>query len=48
MAARVLLSHRGRMVLLQLAVAWLVLSGLCAVLVCALCRGGRGTDAFPH
>ena len=34
--------------ILQLAVAWFVLSGLCAVLVCALCRGGHSTDAFPH
>lgn len=42
------LHHLVRMMILQLAVAWLVLSGVMAVLVCALCRGGSSTETFPR
>lgn len=42
------LPHLERMVVLQLAVAWLVLSGVVAVLVCALCRGGSHSDTVPR
>lgn len=39
-------SHLSRMWILQLAVAWLMLSALVALFVCLLCRGGQSTDTW--
>ena len=36
--------HLARMWIVQLAVAWLMLSALVALFVCLLCRGGQSTD----